>query len=294
MISPELRQRLHWVHVANVADIDLRRFPDVLIVGPQRTGTTWLHAHLRFHPQVQLSEPKEIFFFSRLKPLGQPKFESNELAWYLKFFDEPLWLQAAKLGRSLLHYREFYRPTVRGEATASYAALDDEIIAEIVALRPNIKIITMIREPIDRAWSHAKKDLVRNSKRHFDDVSEQEFQQFFADPYQRQCAHYVENCERWAKHLQPGNLFVGLFDDVAARPEQLLLEVMRFLGVRSDARYIPDDVRQAVNPTAGSKIPAVHHGFLEQLFASDLQALSRRWGLRWPLAGRRPPACRLE
>ena len=44
-----------------------RPLPDFLIIGPQRTGTTWLHAHLRFHPQIFLSEPKELYFFSSLE-----------------------------------------------------------------------------------------------------------------------------------------------------------------------------------------------------------------------------------
>lgn len=293
MISAELQQRLRWIKVANPR-LDLTRFPDVLIIGPQRTGTTWLHAHLRFHPQIQLSEPKEIFYFSRLKAPDDPKFQSNELEWYLRFFREKWWLRCAKLGLSLWRYRELYRPIVRGEATASYAALDEDVITEIVALKPDLKVITMIREPVDRAWSHAKKDLVRNRNRRFEEVGAAEFQHFFANPYQRQCAHYVQNCDRWAKHLRPGNLFVGLFDDVARRPHQLLLEVMRFLGVRSDRRYIAGDVGESVNPTTGSKIPPQHREFLERLFAEDLRQLQQRWGLAWPLPVERGGACRVK
>jgi len=77
VLSESVRARLRYVRARG--DEDLSRFPDFLIIGPQRTGTTWLHAHLRFHPQIFLSEPKEIFFFSRLKMSGHPKFESNDL-----------------------------------------------------------------------------------------------------------------------------------------------------------------------------------------------------------------------
>ena len=47
---------LRWVKVA--PGTSLERFPDFMIVGPQRTGTSWLYVKLRFHPGIQLSRPK--------------------------------------------------------------------------------------------------------------------------------------------------------------------------------------------------------------------------------------------
>jgi hypothetical protein len=186
VLDDAIRQRLHHVKVRG--DIDLSRFPDFLIVGPQRTGTTWLHAHLRFHPEIFLAEPKELFFFSRLKTRDHPRFQSDDLSWYLRFFEDPTWRWLAKNAVTLWRQRTTYHPRVRGEATASYAALDRDVIDEIAALNPEIKVIMMIRDPVDRAWSHAKKDLVRKTKRRVNEVPESEFRAFFTDPYQRQCA----------------------------------------------------------------------------------------------------------
>jgi hypothetical protein len=271
---------LRYVKVSNPAP-SLERFPDFLIAGPQRTGTTWLHAHLRYHPEIFLSEPKELFFFSRLKTPEHPKFRSNDLAWYLQFFRDPPWRYALKTAITLWKYRRLYHPRVRGEATASYAALDRDIIAEIAALNPDIKVILMIRDPIDRAWSHAKKDLARNRNRRIEDVSESEFTAFFTDPYQRQCARYVENCDNWAAHLKDGHLFTGFFDDIASQPEALLLRVMSFLGVTSDDRYIAPAVREAVNPTPASEVPERYRHLLTELFEQDLESLRQRFGLSW-------------
>jgi len=280
-LSEATRQRLRHVHVSDPG-VDLARFPDFLIIGPQRTGTTWLHANLRAHPQIFLSEPKELFFFSRLKTSHHPRFQSNDLSWYLRFFRDPPWRAALKTAICLSKYREWYRPHVRGEATASYAALERDVIEEITALNPDIKAILMIRDPIDRAWSHAKKDLVRKTDRKVDEVPESEFKAFFSDRYQRQCARYVEQHDAWSACLKPGHLLVGLFDDIASRPEVLLLEVMSFLGVASDRRYIGDLAREAVNPTASSKIPEQHRRFLEDLLRPDIDSLRERFGLSWP------------
>lgn len=286
--SAALQQGLQYVKLSDPA-ADLRYFPDFLVVGPQRTGTTWLHAQLRYHPEIMLSEPKELYFFSSLKNPESPRFRSNELQWYLRFFHEPLWRVLLRQAISLWRYHERYRPRVRGEATASYAGLDRDVIQEIVALKPDVKVIFMIRNPIERAWSHAKKDLARNRRRRLEEVTEAEFERFFTDPYQLRCAHYTENIDNWVACLRPRHLLVALFDDIDRDPEALLLEVMSFLGVTSDRRYISADVRKPVNPTATTKIPQRYRQFLQELLKDDMAKLEERFGLSWasPDAGGR-------
>jgi hypothetical protein len=273
--------RLRHVRVSDPTAVRLDRFPDFLIIGPQRTGTTWLHANLRFHPQIFLSEPKELFFFSRLKTPQHPHFQSNDLAWYLQFFRDPWWRWGMKQAVCLWRHHEPYRPLVRGEATASYAAIDRDVIEEIAVLRPDIKAILMIRDPVDRAWSHAKKDLVRKRNLRVEDVTESEFQQFFTDQYQLRCARYTEHIDNWSACLRQGHLLVCRFDDIAGRPEGLLADVMAFLGVRSDLRYIGTLAREAVNPTASPKVPEQYRRFLEELLRKDIAALKERFGLFW-------------
>lgn len=287
VISEATKAALRYVRVSG--DENLDDFPDFLIVGPQRTGTTWLHAHLRYHPEIMLAEPKELFFFSSLTQPDSPRYRSNQLSWYLRCFREPWWRRVLHRAICWRQFGAWYRPKVRGEATASYATIDRDVIQEIVALKPDIKAILMIREPIERAWSHAKKDLVRNKRRTFAEVSPGEFEAFFADPYQRQCARYVEHIDNWTACLRRGHLLVGLFDDVDAQPEALLLQVMRFLGVASDRRYLPRALREPVNPTAASKIPERYRRLLEDLLKDDIAALKARFGLSWssPEAGGR-------
>ncbi|OFV92273.1 MAG: hypothetical protein A3J75_00875, partial [Acidobacteria bacterium RBG_16_68_9] len=291
VIDDSLGGALRYVKIRG-DNLDLRSFPDFLILGPQRTGTTWLHAHLRFHPQIFLAEPKELFFFDRLKTPGDRRFASDDLGWYLRFFRDPAWRWALKTGLCLWRHREWYRPRVRGEATASYSVLERDIIGEIRAVKPDIKAIFMIREPVDRAWSHAKKDLLRKRGRKLPDVPAQEFEAFFTDPYQRRCARYVENCDNWAAHLRAGHLLVCFFDDVQTRPEKLLLEVMSFLGVDSHPRYVGRDVRESVNPTEGAKIPEQYRRFLARLLEPDIKRLEERFGVSWPL-GEHPLVMRL-
>lgn len=251
--------------------LTLDHFPDFLIAGPQRTGTTWLHQILVKHPQVFLSDPKELYFFSRLKEREHPRFQSAKLDWYLWNFHDPLPRWIHKQARAISRFGCLYRPLMRGEATASYAALDREVIEEIARLNPDVKVLLMLRNPVDRAWSHAKKDLVRNRGRAAGDVSDPEWHTFFRDPYQRRCARYPEIIANWQASLRPGNVFVGAFEKIRDRPEELLREVTTFLGVSCDARYVDASLlRRSVNPTGGSQVPEKFREYLEDLFTREI------------------------
>jgi len=175
-----------------------------------------------------------------------------------------------------MRFRTAYRPKIRGEATASYAAMDRDLVEEIAALKPDIKILMMVRHPVDRAWSHAKKDLARNRGRQAADVSEAEWQAFFRDPYQVRCARYAENIATWRACLPVDNVFLGTFEEVEEQPARLLQKVTRFLGVSDDARFVdPELLRSAVNKTGRSEVPENFRRYLEELFAREIEDWKR-------------------
>lgn len=121
-ITPQQRAQLEHVKLPPGV-VDLEYFPDLLIVGPQRTGTTWLHAMLGQHPEVFMSNPKEIYSSNKLKKQDSPRFVSDDLNWYLSFFRQgPVEIIRRQIA-TLLRHRRLYTPKVRGEATAGYAAL---------------------------------------------------------------------------------------------------------------------------------------------------------------------------
>jgi len=271
LIPRDIRDRLRYIEIASDR-LTLERFPDFLIVGPQRTGTTWLHAVLGSHPEVFLSDPKELFFFSRLKERNSPRFESAELDWYLSFFHDPLPRRLARHLRCLRRHGRLYRPKVRGEATASYAAMDRDLVEEIAVLRPDVRSLFMLRDPVERAWSHAKKDLARNRGRKVHEVPDAEWTAFFRDPYQLRCARYRENLATWRAVFGDANVFVGTFEEVEERPAALLTRVTRFLGVSDDAGFVdPSLLRKAVNPTANSSIPGHLRRILEEMLAREIE-----------------------
>ena len=104
-----------------------------------------------------------------------------------------------------------------------------DLIEESFILNPDLKAIIMLRNPIDRAWSHAKMELVRDKGRKFEDVPEKEFIDFFQDSYIESCGNYTAIIENWSSMLKAENIFTGIFDDISKSPHELLFKIYNFL-----------------------------------------------------------------
>src|SRR5690606_29938848 len=112
-----------------------------------------------------------------------------------------------------------------------------------------------VRNPIDRAWSHAKKDLAKLRGRRVSEVGEAEWIEFLERPYQIACGDHLAIREKWLRVIPPEQFFVGRFDDVAREPVRLLLDAFAFLGIRADERYIGTTATQRVYSTESADIP---------------------------------------
>lgn len=265
----------------------LNCFPDFLILGPQRTGTTWLATNLRHHPEIFMPNQKELYYFSTVDNPRKRHFVSDRLEWYLSNFHEPIYAIARKEVEMLIRFRIPYSPKMRGEGTATYAAgISDAVMKELVTLNPDIKCILMIRNPVKRAWAHAKKDLMNVSymnatKRDVEACSQNELLDFIHSSYQVSCGKFRDQINRWNSYLKPGNLFLGFFDDLTEDPVDLLSSVYDFLGVESDDRFITELAFKKIAATdKGShhrEMPPFVQSALATLFADELQALEQRF-----------------
>lgn len=283
-MDPAIRAKLRFVRVSPEEQIDLANFPSFLIAGPQRTGTTWLHGNLVPHPQIFMPAQKEIYYFNSLRrpeDLPEKLRPSPDLAKYLSLFEPTPEYLAKRNAECQAQFGEDYQITARGEATASYAAgLDREVIAEMLTLRPDMRVIIMIRNPVERAWSHAKKDLWREGGTPMQSIDPQQFRKFFGDNYQIRCGSYTEILKTWQSMLQPEHLFCGRFDDISEDPVGLLCRIFKFLGVRSDERYVGAKARTRINETNDVDLPPELRELLEGMYKEELERLAAI-GMRW-------------
>lgn len=114
-----------------------KKWPNLFIVGAAKSGTTSLYHYLRQHPDVFMPSYKEPHFFSQVKP-------KPELEVFLKHIS------------SETDYLELFEKTsakIIGEASTSYL-WDKETPQRIKGVAPDAKIIIMLRQPVERAFSH--------------------------------------------------------------------------------------------------------------------------------------------
>jgi len=108
-----------------------RKIIDFIIIGAARSGTTSLFAYLRAHPQVYIPLEKEVCFFS-----DNDRYQKGP-DWYLKNYF------------SGINRKE----KIVGEATPAYMLF--EYVAErIYKTTPSTKLIAILRNPVQRAYSH--------------------------------------------------------------------------------------------------------------------------------------------
>jgi hypothetical protein len=265
-LTEKVRNQLHWVRVAGVG-ASLRHFPDFLIVGPQRTGTTWLFHNLRRHPEIFLPQEKELYYFSTLRARDNRRSRLEYLEDYLRAMADTPKSKLKKNYDCLRKHRRLYRPMVRGEATASYATLRSEVIREITLLNPEVKAILMVRDPIERAWSHARKDLTPDG-RVPREIDPDALARLLTENRRLGIALYRTLIANWREHLRPGHLFVGAFDFIASEPQRVLSAIHHFLDVSTGVRYFGRHLHDRINPAPPGEFPPsvaeLFHNLLEQ------------------------------
>jgi hypothetical protein len=151
---------------------DNMRGPDFLVIGAQRAGTTWIHFMLLRHRSLWMPPVKELHYFDRpevrrtvtdrrelrravLSPMFPPR------PWHVPYLFH---LRSDDWYRRLFH-RAQARGLITGEVTPAYATLDEDGLRRIRALNNEIKLVFVMRDPVERTWSAVnnafKKKMIR-------------------------------------------------------------------------------------------------------------------------------------
>jgi hypothetical protein len=120
----------------------MRLLPDFVIIGAQKCGTTTLYQHLAEHPNVLPASRKEVHFFDGRFGRG--------LNWYRGHF-------ATRAARRIREWRR-EAPLLTGEASPLYL-FHPHAARRLKAVLPGAKLIVVLRNPVDRAYSHYQREL---------------------------------------------------------------------------------------------------------------------------------------
>ena len=272
-------------------------YPDFLGIGAQKSGTTWLSHNLRLHPQIRIPELKEVHYFDdrimdpanparrlsrkvfgkgpldrrwrRIMKTRAPRhlkgFSKKELFWDLRYFfraptDE--WYAS-------LFERE--PGTVTGEITPAYATLEPDAVAHVHDLMPDAKIIFMMRNPIERAWSQAARRYYEAGEREDPSAKNKRLQRHFDSDRSRLRTDYSRTLETWNSVYQEDRIFVGFFEDVYFFPAELMDSLYRFLGV--DPSFRPPGLDERVHARSTGRVPVAPLSHLARVYREEITQL---------------------
>jgi hypothetical protein len=202
-----------------------RTLPDFVIIGAQRSGSTALASYLRSHPQVFMPTKKEIHYFDVNFDRGTE--------WYARQF------------------RDAGSEHVVGEATPVYM-YHDQAIPRMASLVPNALLIAILRNPVDRAYSHYWMNRARGHETlNFMDAIVAEPERLASDePFVRvgksymDRGRYLRQLLRVREHFPRDALHVILFEDMRGDAAGTYRGLCRFLGV--DQTFLPQHLGVSV------------------------------------------------
>ena len=207
-------------------------FPDFIIVGAPKAGSTALHAALVRHPDLFLSRPKEPKFF--LTDGTPPRGHGQRGPGDAHSAREWLWRTS--------DYERLFQPAppglLRGESTPFYLWSRDahRRMARII---PQVKMVAVIRDPVERAysnWTHLWADGLEPES-DFLAACRLEPERVAAGwaPFWRyiELGRYGEQLEHLYRYFPREQVFVLRYRDMVDDPARALDAVCAFLGIRT-------------------------------------------------------------
>jgi Sulfotransferase domain len=174
--------------------------PNFLHIGPSKSGSTWLHEVLILHPEIYLSQAKDLYFFSRYYDRGP--------GWYRAQFRD-----AQKEHK------------VIGEVCPDYLACPEAPERIRGCLGPDVRLMVTLREPTSRAFSsYLYLQKHGQAAPTFRDTA-------LTDPDLLNEGRYATHLRRYLSYFDRESLNIALFDDLEADPQAFLDGVTSWLGI---------------------------------------------------------------
>jgi Sulfotransferase family len=217
--------------------------PNFFVVGAAKAGTTSLYHYLEQHPQVYMSPVKEPNHFSydtdleKLRPSARKRLKALNIEGFLQGD------MSNKIHRAYITDRQQYISLFRfapadkivGEASPAY--LYSKVAAEeIHQFNPEAKIVIILRNPVERAYSHYLMD----RKLAFTDKSFEEAltddlrftpRSWGATSLYLDLGEYYQQVKRYYDIFPAENILVLLSEELRKNTAETISKLYQFLGI---------------------------------------------------------------
>lgn len=219
------------------------RMPNFLVIGAAQSGTTSLYNYLNQHPDVYMCLVKETNFFTTYDYEDTPKtFTSMDFDGYKTLFQDVS--QEKAIGEASPNYL--------------YSSGSPELIASAI---PDVKLIAILRNPVDRAYSNFM-FLRLNGRESLEDfgsaIKAEEERIRSGRTYSMRYVdrgYYGLQLERYFKRFRRNQIRILIFEDFVRDPVGVMKDLWQFIGV--DPGFVPD-VKLQHNKTGLSRSKLFH------------------------------------
>jgi len=226
----------------------MKRPPDFLCIGAQKAGTSWLFRMLKSVPGVFVPAIKELHFFSEKCSENNtdwvPLHRKNQLEHVISYvnennethaFNQRLIEQFDHLAKDPVDddwYRGVFQYAheheVCGEICPTYMGMPAHGINDALSINPSLKILVLIRDPIDRIWSQIRMRMAISS----DNIN---IDTLHRNPHKLRpflkYGDYARSFPLWNTSKNEERFKTVLFDRIAIEPESVLREILDYIGV---------------------------------------------------------------
>ena len=256
--------------------------PAFFIIGAQKAGTTSLASYLAAHPCVVSPKWKEVHFFDLNYAKG--------IEWYRSHF--PIG------GRRRLGSHLRRRRLLAFDATPYYI-FHPQTASRVSRAIPNARMIVLLRDPVDRAYSHYHHEVrLGNENLSFGDALKEETtrlageaQRFESEPFYESFSYqhfsylargvYSDQLNRWLEYFQPHQFLILSSEMFFENPANEYRRVLKFLGLP------PWELRSYRPEHVGSyrPMPQTTRDCLLEYYAPHNRALRHHLNSIWPGTG---------
>lgn len=168
-----------------------------------------------------------------------------------------------------------------GEITPSYSMLDTDDVERIKAFNPNMKLIFLIRNPIERAWSAIRFNAHISSKFNLD--SEDEIISALKQPGMTLRGNYERTIDAYLKYFNTSQFLVCFYDAIIFDPLGLMAAITDFLEITPFDKSAVDNATR-INPSPAYKLPVKIKEYLGETYTPMINRIAEKFGsyaTRW-------------
>ncbi|MGH7791258.1 MAG: sulfotransferase family protein [Thermodesulfobacteriota bacterium] len=230
------------------------RLPNFLIVGAAKSGTTSIYHYLRQHPEIYLPENKEPRFFVSSE-FGE--IDPNDP--FYTYINKTTTVTLEEYARL---FKSAYKEKAIGEASVQYLYFHKTAIPQIKKHLGNIKIIMILRNPVERAFSaYSHYSAVKAEGLSFEECLEIEEHRrnnnWAMAHFYKDLGFYYEQVKSYSKNFS--RVKVYLYDDLKKDSSFVLRDIYEFLEVGPS--FVPYNINVKYNVSGVPKIEALQSFF---------------------------------